>query len=206
MPKTAKARAVGLNHIALEVGDIEEALAFYGRLFEFTLRGKSEHAAFMRRRDLLQELQKGAQAWHRHMVNSLRHALIHGVSASRPGDLPLPGASAGVLSLVDDDTIELEIVTSRLALAIMDRASWEFADLRSRVATLEGRTELEAQDLLRAHVLARYVFEFSWNPSPLVPLLGTAAGAVLALAAGWWGLREVLTRPVVQTLRQAADL
>ena len=54
--------------------------------------------------------------------------------------------------------------------------------------------------------LARYVFEFSWNPSPLVPLIGGAAGAVLALAAGWWGLREVLTRPVVQTLRQAADL
>jgi putative ABC transport system permease protein len=54
--------------------------------------------------------------------------------------------------------------------------------------------------------LARWVFEFSWNPSPVVPVLGAAAGAVLALAAGWWGLREVLTRPVVQTLRQAADL
>ena len=35
-----------MNHIALEVGDIEEALAFHGRLFEFTLRGESEHAAF----------------------------------------------------------------------------------------------------------------------------------------------------------------
>jgi len=54
--------------------------------------------------------------------------------------------------------------------------------------------------------LARWVFEFSWNPSPLVPLAGGIAGAVLALAAGWWGLREVLTRPVVQTLRQAADV
>jgi putative ABC transport system permease protein len=54
--------------------------------------------------------------------------------------------------------------------------------------------------------LARYVFEFSWNPSPLVPLAGGVAGALLALAAGWWGLREVLQRPVVQTLRQAADV
>ncbi len=54
--------------------------------------------------------------------------------------------------------------------------------------------------------LARYVFEFSWNPSPFVPLIGGIVGALLALAAGWWGLREVLTRPVVQTLRQAADL
>ena len=54
--------------------------------------------------------------------------------------------------------------------------------------------------------LARYVFEFSWNPSPWVPLAGATAGALLALAAGWWGLREVLRRPVVQTLRQAADV
>ncbi len=52
-------------------------------------------------------------------------------------------------------------------------------------------------------LLARYAFEFSWNPSPWVPLVGTAAGAVLALAAGWWGLREVLRRPVLDTLRRA---
>ena len=51
--------------------------------------------------------------------------------------------------------------------------------------------------------LARYAFEFTWNASPWVPLIGAAAGALLALAAGWWGLREVLRRPVVDTLRQA---
>jgi putative ABC transport system permease protein len=36
-----------------------------------------------------------------------------------------------------------------------------------------------------------------------VPLAGAAAGAVLALLAGWWGLREVLRRPVLETLRRA---
>ena len=36
-----KARVVGVDHVALEVGDIEEALAFYGRLFEFKLRGRA---------------------------------------------------------------------------------------------------------------------------------------------------------------------
>ena len=53
--------------------------------------------------------------------------------------------------------------------------------------------------------LARYAFEFTWNPSPWVPLAGSAGGALLALAAGWWGLREVLRRPVVETLRRAAS-
>ena len=42
-----KARAIGFNHVALEVGDIEEALAFYGRLFDFKLRGKSGTSAFI---------------------------------------------------------------------------------------------------------------------------------------------------------------
>ena len=49
--------------------------------------------------------------------------------------------------------------------------------------------------------LARYAFEFEWTASPWVPLMGAGVGALLAWAAGWWGLRDVLRRPVVQTLR-----
>ena len=51
--------------------------------------------------------------------------------------------------------------------------------------------------------LAKYVFEFEWVVSLWVPLAGALTGAVLALAAGWWGLRDVLRRPVVETLRRA---
>jgi lactoylglutathione lyase len=43
----ARPRLVGLNHIALEVGDIEEALEFYGRIFEFELRGRGGRMAFI---------------------------------------------------------------------------------------------------------------------------------------------------------------
>jgi putative ABC transport system permease protein len=53
--------------------------------------------------------------------------------------------------------------------------------------------------------LARYTFDFDWTASPWVPLFGALAGAALALAAGWWGLREVLNRPVVETLRRAPE-
>jgi len=42
-----KPRLVGLNHVALEVGDVEEALAFYGRIFTFTLRGRGKGQAFI---------------------------------------------------------------------------------------------------------------------------------------------------------------
>ncbi|MGI9568310.1 MAG: VOC family protein [Desulfobulbia bacterium] len=47
MNNIKKARAVGINHIALEVGDIEEALDFYGLFLEFKLRGKSDKMAFI---------------------------------------------------------------------------------------------------------------------------------------------------------------
>jgi lactoylglutathione lyase len=43
----ALARLIGLNHIALEVGDIDEALEFYGRIFEFELRGRGARMAFI---------------------------------------------------------------------------------------------------------------------------------------------------------------
>jgi putative ABC transport system permease protein len=53
--------------------------------------------------------------------------------------------------------------------------------------------------------LARWVFEFAWTAAWWVPVAGALAGAVLALLAGWWGLREVLQRPVMHTLRSAAE-
>ena len=59
MTENGKARAVGFNHVALEVGDIEEALAFYGRLVAFELRGKSAEMAFIDLGDQFIALQKG---------------------------------------------------------------------------------------------------------------------------------------------------
>ena len=59
MAQSAKPRVVGFHHVALEVGDIEEALAFWGRLFEFELRGKSADMAFIDLGDQFIALQKG---------------------------------------------------------------------------------------------------------------------------------------------------
>ena len=43
----ASARLVGINHVALEVGDVDAALEFYGRLFDFELRGRAPRMAFI---------------------------------------------------------------------------------------------------------------------------------------------------------------
>src|SRR6185295_17045020 len=59
MAEARKARAVGFNHVALEVGDIDEALAFYRRVFDFELRGKSATSAFIDLGDQFLALQKG---------------------------------------------------------------------------------------------------------------------------------------------------
>ena len=59
MSEEKKARAVGFNHVALEVGDIDEALAFYGGFVDFELRGKSENMAFIDLGDQFLALQKG---------------------------------------------------------------------------------------------------------------------------------------------------
>jgi catechol 2,3-dioxygenase-like lactoylglutathione lyase family enzyme len=59
MAEQKKARAVGFNHVALVVGDIDQALDFYGRLFDFTLRGRDADSAFIDLGDQFLALQKG---------------------------------------------------------------------------------------------------------------------------------------------------
>jgi lactoylglutathione lyase len=65
----ARARLVGLNHVALEVGSLEEALEFYGRFFDFELRGRSGRMAFVDMGDQFVALSEGrrqAPDDHRH--------------------------------------------------------------------------------------------------------------------------------------------
>jgi lactoylglutathione lyase len=94
MLTSRKARAIGFNHVALEVGDIDEALAFYGRLFDFELRGKSATAAFIDLGDQFLALQKGRtqaadEGRHFGLVVDDKDAVRRALTAA--GIKPLPG-------------------------------------------------------------------------------------------------------------------
>jgi len=94
MVQVRKACVVGFNHVALEVGDIEEALAFYGRLFDFTLRGKSSTSAFIDLGDQFLALQKGRtqpadEGRHFGLVVDDKDAVRKGLADA--GIQPLPG-------------------------------------------------------------------------------------------------------------------
>jgi lactoylglutathione lyase len=87
-------RLVGINHVALEVGDVEEALAFYGRLFRFELRGRAGRMAFVDMGDQFIALAEGRSQSpddHRHFglvvddKESARQALLDAGVEILPG-------------------------------------------------------------------------------------------------------------------------
>jgi len=59
MTSEKKARAIGFNHVALEVGDIQEALDFYGRFLDFELKSQSDTMAFIYFGDQFVNFSKG---------------------------------------------------------------------------------------------------------------------------------------------------
>ncbi len=85
---------------------------------------------------------------------------------------------------------------SSALMAAVQRA--ELLGLGALAGLLAG---LAAQAL--GWALTHYAFEFEWQFKPWVLIGTTIGGAVLAQLAGWWALRGVLQRPVVQTLREA---
>ncbi len=96
-----KARAVGINHVALEVADIDAALDFYGRLFEFELRGRDERSAFIDLGDQFIALFKGDDD----AVDQGRH-----------------------LGLVVDDPSKVRLKLAEMGVEVMDGPGVDFRD------------------------------------------------------------------------------
>ncbi len=129
---------------------------------------KADPATLHKRQNVAMDLVKPAPKWLRGLTEALS------VGPNTPPALrstSLSGANSGSgagsgLTLVDDDTIETEILSSRLALSMMDKSSWEFTDLRARISHLERQDELGPTDVLRPHVVARAIVD-TWSAAGL---------------------------------------
>jgi hypothetical protein len=163
-----QARRIYAEELVEGLVEVQRSVAAAAR----ELRNKAaDPANAQKRRDASDEVQRRAVSWQQAAAQSVRNSLGEAASATRARDLPRTSGRTlfgdmGDLSLVDDDTIEREILSSRLSLAITDKSSWEFADLRSRIASLERRDELEPQDMLRPHVLAKLMLD-AWRSAGL---------------------------------------
>ncbi len=163
-----KALASQARHVYLEalVRGLAPVAGVLNEAAQQLLLLPAEYAVMVARRDGVAAWMRHGPAWQSAFVAGLRHAVSHGVAEARQA---MGRASqSGPLSLVDDDTIEREIIGSRLSLAMMDKASWEFTDLRTRMHQLEQLDELPAHDLLRAPVVAGLALD-AWYRSGLSP-------------------------------------
>ncbi len=157
-----QARRAYVENILTALPSLVEAIEAGARV----LLGKiADPGLVQRRRSAVEQLNGKGTAWRSELEKVLREGQSRGkVHFSRPSQFA--DASSSDFTLVEDSTIEGEIVSSRLSLAIMDRASWEFSDLRSRMATLEAIDEMDPHDVLRPHVLARAT-TIAWNAAGL---------------------------------------
>ena len=114
------------------------------------------------RRDAHSAFQQNSAAWVRGTIAAWTKAQAVPLTAA-PVRLIL---DSGKLELMGNEVMENQILASRLALRLLDFASWELNDLRLRVQYLEGIPELRKQDILRPEVIAQHLVE-QWNLTPL---------------------------------------
>jgi len=113
------------------------------------------------RRDGWMAFQKSGDAW----VRGTAAAWTNAQAIPAPNS-PARFLDSGKFELMDNDVMEDKILASRLALRLLDFASWELNDLRLRIQNLEGIAELNKQDILRPEVLAQHLVE-QWSKASL---------------------------------------
>ena len=137
------ARLVGINHVALEVGDVDEALQFYGRFFELELRGRGPGMAFVDMGDQFLALMRGPTrepdgARHFGLVvddkEEVRRALLEaGVEVTRGRSLDFHDPWGNSVQVVQYDEVQFtkaDCVLSGMGLALgkTERALGELRD------------------------------------------------------------------------------
>jgi predicted enzyme related to lactoylglutathione lyase len=137
-----KANLVGINHVALEVGSIDDALEFYGRIFDLTLRGRGGRMAFIDIGDqfiALAEGRKQTQDGHRHfglVVDDKQAALqaardagaeLNGNTFSDPW-----GNNVQIVSYADVQFTKTPEILSGMGVGDLEKSEQALEELRSK--------------------------------------------------------------------------
>ncbi len=112
------------------------------------------------RRDAWLSFQENQTIWVNATVGAWKKALTAPPATTR---LSL---DSGKFELMGNEVMENKILASRLALRLLDSASWELNDLRLRIQSLEGVSELGKADIFRPEVLSQHLVE-QWTLAPL---------------------------------------
>ena len=137
-----KAKVVGINHIALEVGDVEAALEFYGQIFELHLRGRAGRMAFVDIGDQFIALAEGRRQppdEHRHfglVVDDVEAALQAAREAGaevRGNDFRDPwGNNVQVVAYEDVQFTKAPEILSRMGLDGLEKTERALEELRAK--------------------------------------------------------------------------
>ncbi|MES2362545.1 MAG: DUF1631 family protein [Pseudomonadota bacterium] len=113
-------------------------------------------------RDALLAFQAGGAAWSNATAKAWKKAQVQPALSAVARSM----LDSGKFELMGDEVMENKILSSRLALRLLDFASWELNDLRLRIQSLEGLAELPKGDILRPEVLAEKLVE-EWTAANL---------------------------------------
>ena len=140
------ARVVGINHVAIEVGDVDEALAWYGRFFELELRGRAgAQMAFVDMGDQFLALARGRTQppdAERHFglvvddKEGVRAALVEaGIAVTSPPDLSFRDPWGNHIQVVDYRDIQFtktDEVLRGMGLDGLEKSEQALSELRQK--------------------------------------------------------------------------
>jgi hypothetical protein len=146
------------------VGHAARILPELAGAIRLKLAALTEHSGSARdmqdRRDAWLSYQGSEAIWVNATITAWKEALL---PPAAPAGMAV---DTGKFELMGNEVMENKILASRLALRLLDSASWELNDLRLRVQSLEGVSELAKEDILRPEVLSQKMVE-QWTLAPL---------------------------------------
>lgn len=132
------------------------------------------------RRDATQAFQRLQGAWVEGVADAWRTVLIPATETRQAR------IDAGNFQLIDNEVVENKILSSRMALAVMDKSGMEFNDLKLRIQSVENGAPMSGQDILRPEVIVQVLVD-QW----------TAAGMTRAT---WISIQDIIQQTMVRHL------